>query len=51
MPEESAEEMVQWTIRFEATGHSLSAARRAAREAGFDLQRAAEDYGSAQGVV
>ena len=51
MNEDSPKLMVLWTIRFEAVGHSIPVAVRAAREAHFDLQKAAEDYRSRQGVV
>ena len=51
MDEDSPKLMVLWTIRFEAAGHSIPVAVRAARlTAQFDLQKAAEDYRSRQGV-
>ena len=40
--EQSAKEMVYWTIDFESLGFSIPAAAAAARNIGFDLEKAAE---------
>ena len=50
-PEDRPELMVHWTIQFEAAGHSIPVAVRAARENGVDLRKAAEMHGVKKGAV